>query len=161
MSHSIRSAMERGELTEEEAYFVLRFAGHIGYDKAIRRLQPSGPRFRRWFIHLMGWEPPALSQWDRGCPKWDLFHTIPTPQGEKRVLTSPCPVSLFGGRVVCFGWGTQLKLFGGYLVASRDYANGFPTKLYWSPDGTPQHPRARMFAKRRRAVYAKENSCPE
>jgi hypothetical protein len=37
MSHSIQSAMERRELTEEEAYFILRFAGALGYDRPIAR----------------------------------------------------------------------------------------------------------------------------
>ena len=43
--HSIAAAMARGELTEEEAYFVLRFAGHQGYDKAIRKLSPQS-----WYL---------------------------------------------------------------------------------------------------------------
>ncbi len=145
MSHDIKAAMERGELTEEEAFFVLRFAGNLGYDRAIRRMKNPLKVLRRWFVWIGGWETAELSQWDRGKKPWELFGSCGSLKGPKRYIKSPFSVSLFGRRITCFGWGIQVKTRRGYLCASSDYAGGLPTKLYWSPNGTPGHPEARMY----------------
>jgi hypothetical protein len=143
-SHTVQAAMERGELTEDEAYFVLRFAGRVGYDKAIKRLAGRPlHKLRKWLVWFGGWEHPELSQWDRGVPAWE-FRRRNEFSGKVRWL-DPFPLSLFGGRVTFFSWGFQVKVRRGWLVASGAYANSLPTKLYWSPNGTPQHERARFF----------------
>jgi hypothetical protein len=140
-SHRIRAAMRRGELDEEEAFFILRFAGRLGYSEAIRRLSPRGPlsRARRWLIRLSGWEWPELSQWDSGKPTWDIVND----RGE---INDPTPISILGGLATFFGtsangtseelhWG-HVRVGGGYLVWRwRSWA-------FWSPDATPSHPRA-------------------
>jgi len=138
---NIKQAMEREELTEEEAYFILRFAGHMGYEKAIRRLENPWKRLRRWFVWFGGWERPELSQWDRGAKAWDFFNTY----SGKRRLNSPTPMSMLGHRITFFGWGLQVKVGKGSFVVASNSANGRADRAYWSPDGTPQNPNAKTF----------------
>lgn len=128
--HTIKDAMDRGELDEEEAFFVLRFAGRHGYKEAMRRLdtRSRATRLRRWFVTFSGWERPHLMQWDSGAPAFEA-------KGD------PTPVSLFGRRFVFFGRFEEMRVAGGWLVFSRSKCDG-GTRLYWSPDGTPQHARA-------------------
>jgi hypothetical protein len=121
MSHTVADAMARRELTEEEAYFVLRFAGHYGYKNTMDRFHSPLKRLRKWFVWVGGWEEPELSQWDRGEPAWKLSR-------------DPMPFSLFGHRVTFYGWGWSAKVGKGWLVWSRS------SGLYWSPNGTPSHP---------------------
>lgn len=122
--HSIRAAMRRGELDEEEAYFLLRFAGRIGYTAAIRRLNPDPwwTRARQWVIKFLGAEPPHLSRWDSGMPKWDARHGV-------------MPVMLFGRRVTIQWFGVDV---GRLCIHWRQSVRG-PVRLrvYVSPDGTP------------------------
>lgn len=156
-SHTIEAAMRREELTEEESYFILRFAGRMGYDKAIKRLSNPFQVLRQWFVWFGGWESPALSQWDRHIPAWSFVGHI----GKKKYLKSPWPVSLFGHRITLHGkWG-QMKCFGGYLVASNS-VNTWANKLFWSPNGTPTHPRARLIfsSKKGRDYFREENERP-
>lgn len=122
-SHNVAAAMARGELDEEEAYYVLRFAGRFGYREAMRRLDPKGPlsRARRWLVWIGGWESPELCRWDRGWPAW-------------RTDADPTPVSLLGHLVTFYGWGAELRVAGGHLVYTRRDGH-----LYWSPDATPSH----------------------
>lgn len=136
-----KQAMERGELTEEEAYFLLRFAGHMGYEKAIKRLDNPWKSLRRWFVWFGGWERPELSQWDRGAKAWDFFNTYTG----KRKLNSPTPMSILGHRVTFHGWGVSVRICKGSFVMASDYAHGKPDRIYWSPDGTPQNPGVKMF----------------
>lgn len=120
------AAMARNELTEEEAYFLLRFAGHYGYERTIRRFDPWWRRLRTWVVWFGGWECPELLQWDEGRPAF-------------QVKGDPYPLSLFGHLVTFYGGWLQLRWFGGWVVVSwkeRIYA-------YWSPDGTPGHVRAK------------------
>jgi len=138
--HTIQAAMNRGELTEDEAYFILRFAGRLGYDRAIKRLQDPLKNFRRWFIWVGGWEHPELSQWDRGKPAWEAFY--------RGKLKSPTPVSLFNHRItIHYGdlphsrW-IDMQIAGGYLHVRLD-----GSKAYWSPNATPSHPEAIHFIK--------------
>lgn len=143
MNHSIESAMSLGELTEEEAYFVLRYAGRMGYDKAIKRLSPNPLKpLRRWFVWFGGWEKPELLQWDGGKPAWEFRYR----DGRWK---DPFPLSVLGYRLTIFGKWAQMKFGKGYLVASSGFAYKWPNSLYWSPDGTPQHPRARNIIGRR------------
>lgn len=142
--HTVEAAMTRGELTEDEAYFVLRFAGRVGYDRAIKRLAGRPlHRLRKWLVWFGGWENPELSQWDRGKPAWELRRTNEFT-GKSR-WADPFPLALFGHRIAFFGWGAQARVRRGYVTLSRGRAKGRLSKLYWSPDGTPQHPRARFF----------------
>lgn len=142
MSHTIAEAMKRGELDEEEAYFILRFAGHHGYREAIRRLTPEGRLWhaRRWLIWFGGWERPHLIQWDAGKPAFEM-------KGD------PTPVGLFGHRFTHYGWGWQLRTRTGFLVYSRARPNR-DAEFYWSPDGTPSHPGAVLFYGNERAFRA-------
>lgn len=150
MSHTIEAAMKRGELTEEEAFFILRFAGNMGYGKAIKRLTPSLMQpLRRWFIWIGGWERPELSQWDRGVKAWDIFGKD-CVTGKTKV-NGPTPLSLFGHRITFQCWGIRMKWGRGHLTWSSDYAYFKPTKLYWSPDGTPGHPNAKFFWRKKRS----------
>lgn len=131
--HTLDAVLRRGELTEEEIYFVLRLAGHLGYDKAIERLE--GPRaLRHWLIWTGGWEPGLLSQWDQGRPTWEIFRN-----GR---LQSPTPVSLFGHRITFHREWIDVRVAGGYLHIA-------PGKVYWSPNATPGHPEAIHFVGRR------------
>ena len=149
---TIDGAMARGELTENEAYFILRFAGHAGYDKAIKRLEGKPfRRLRKWFVWFGGWENPTLSQWDRGASAWQFRLTI---AGVKKKWMTPFPLSLFGGRITFFGRWAQMRWGKGYLVASSDYAYKWPTRLYWSPDGTPSNPKAKYYFGRDRRNFA-------
>ena len=152
MSHTVRAAMEYSELSEEEAYFLLRFAGRVGYERAIRRL--SGKplhQWRRWLIWIGGWENPELTRWDRGKRAWE-----PVREWLGRLeWASPYPISLFGHRITFFGSRASGNPFalGWFQVKSkflrgvitwypyREAGDARPT-LYWSPDGTPSHGRA-------------------
>lgn len=136
--HSVEAALARGELSEEEAFFVLRFAGRLGYERAMRRLYGPWHTWRKWLLWVGGWEHPALSQWDRGVPAWEVF----VRRNGRWRIADPTPFSLFGHRVTCYGWGWQVKCFKGYLVwvGRREAAKW---RLYWSPNGTPWHDRAR------------------
>jgi len=98
---NVQAAMARGELSEAEAYFVLRFAGRHGYNKAMARMDfsrlPLLRRARKWFVWFGGWEVPELSQWDSGRSAWEI-----RKGGRWR---DPFPLSLFGHRVTFFsGW---------------------------------------------------------
>jgi hypothetical protein len=145
----LAEAMEKSGLTEEEAYFVLRFAGRLGYERAIRRLSSPWKTLRQWVIWVGGWEHPELSQWDRGVPAWELTRV---DHKGRRCLVDPTPVSLFGYRITFFGWGVQARIrWGGrrlYLTLSRTYRHGPIDKLYLSPNGTLQHPQARFLWRR-------------
>lgn len=145
---NVEAALLKSGLTEEEASFILRFAGRLGYDRAIRRLSSPWKNLRQWFIWVGGWEWPELSQWDRGKPAWE-------PMREGRIV-SPTPVSLFGHRITFFGWGAQVKLrWRGrrwILCLSSTYRHSPLDKLYLSPDGTPGHPEARFLWRRKVTV---------
>lgn len=82
---------------------------------------------RKWVIWLGGWESPT-----RG---WHFD-------------TDPYPISVFGHLATFFGsWG-QVRWFGGYIVwflPWRRRMSSCDTVLFWSPNGTPQHARARML----------------
>ena len=134
--------MGLGELTEEEAYFVLRFAGRAGYSRAIGALTdvavPSG-RLRRLVrrrIWIGGWEHPELLQWDKGLPAFE-----PVRDGKVR---SPYPIKI--GPLTLYGWGANLDVPGGCLVASWGRRSGWPVEVYISPNGTPHHPNVRWIA---------------
>lgn len=122
-AHTVRDAMQRGELSEEEAYFVLRFAGRMGYKRAMNRLGSPLKTIRQWVIWIGGWEIPDLMQWDMGKPAWQIGR-------------DPTPVSLLGHRATFYGWGWQVKVASGWLVYAKPYG------LFWSPNGTPSDPRA-------------------
>jgi hypothetical protein len=142
--------MSRGELTDEEAFFVLRYAGRMGYRRAIKRLSPGYPwqQWREKVVWFGGWESSELTQWDRGAPAWRIRSRCEYT-GKVR-WHDPFPLRLFN-RLTFFGWGWQLRIRRGYLCFSKTYAyEAFPDKLFWSPDGTPQNPRARFFWRKRR-----------
>lgn len=149
LSHTIEAALRREELTEEEAYFVLRFAGRIGYGEAIKRLDGQGPlrRLRKWLFWIGGWETARLSQWDRGKKKWEIFGR--DHRTNRLKVNGLTPLSLFGHRITFFGWGVQVKWGRGYVTLSSDHADSGLTKLYWSPNGTPGHERARFYWRRK------------
>lgn len=139
--HTIEAALRRGELTDEEAYFVLRFAGQLGYRKAINRLSDPLKVARKWLVWVGGWEHPELGQWDRGQPAWEIF--------SRGRLNDPTPVSLLGHRITVnrcnrSGW-VDLRICDGYLHVRFD-----GSAAYWSPDATPAHPEAIHFVGRRR-----------
>jgi hypothetical protein len=138
--HTINDALAFTGLTEEEAYFLLMYAGWHGYGKAIDRLQPS--RFRRWrqkhLIHFMGWEPPYLMQWREGTGNWVFRHKRTNNRKD------PYPIAVLGVLVLFGGW-LQLKIGRQYLV--WNYRHRY---AYTSPDGTPGHKDARaIFGMRR------------
>ncbi len=140
--HTVAAALARGELSEDEAYFVLRFAGHVGYSQAITRLKgaPWWSRARRWLVWVGGWEQPELSQWDGGHKAWELRNAW---NGK---WANPTPVALFDHRVVVQGWGWQLRGRRGYWVYSH-HGSGrdVPPRFYWSPNGTTWHKQARIW----------------
>lgn len=145
-SHMAQTALNRGELTDEEAYYILRFAGRMGYDRAIRRLSPGYPwrNLRRWFVRT-GWETPELGQWDGNLPRW-RFVERDRYTGKLRWF-DPFPLTILN-RLTIFGRWWHLRCFGGYLVCSNEYAYKWPNKLYWSRNGTPWQ-NARVFWCRR------------
>src|SRR5688572_18137554 len=97
--HSIKAAMERGEMDEEEAFFVLRFAGHLGYSEAIRRLNPDPwwTRLRQWFVKSLGKESPHLLRWDQAQPAW---------RSDREWL----PLMLFGKRITIQWFGIDIEV---------------------------------------------------
>jgi hypothetical protein len=101
VSHTIKAAMARGELTEEEAFFVLRFAGHYGYETAIKRLEGRSllSRARKWLVWFGGWEVGELCQWDLGWPAWRFDRGV-------------TPISFFGHRLTFFRGWFDVKIFG-------------------------------------------------
>lgn len=125
--HTVAAAMARGELDEEEAYFVLRFAGHYGYSESIRRLGGLWKRLRHKVIWIGGWERPELLQWDEGLPAFE-----PRRRGR---WADPTPMTLFG-RITYYGWGIQVELKSTYLVVVFARRND-PGRAYLSTDGTP------------------------
>lgn len=136
-SHTIANAVKRGELTEDEAYFILRFAGRMGYDNAIKKLTPWHHRLRQWFLWIGGWECPELMQWDAGRAAFEPRR----PDGRWR---SPYPVTILNRVTLFGGWG-QVRVGRGFVTwVSRD------RMLYWSPDGTPSNPAARFLIGRAR-----------
>lgn len=137
-SHTLAAVMARGELTEEEAYFILRFAGRLGYAKAIRRLSNPWRTLRKWFVWIGGWEHSELGQWDRGLPAWEPFR-----RGE---LQDPTPISFFGHRITIQNRWLSVQIGRGYLnILFPNYVKTRYGHVYWSPNGTPQHPQARFF----------------
>jgi hypothetical protein len=97
MGHALKDALDRQELTEEEAYFILRFVGHLGYKEAIAHLDGGRlRRARRWLFWSGGWEHLRLAQWDRNKPAWEVFQRDSFTRRWK--LCSPTPWSLFGHR---------------------------------------------------------------
>ena len=124
--HTISEAMSLNELTEEEAYFILRVAGHMGYDRAMAKLSPTIRRIRRRVLWLGGWEIPELVQWDDDKPAWDFSR-------------APMPVSFLGLLTVYTGW-LQLKMRRAYLIVN--WQKGY---AYLSPNGTSGHERARVL----------------
>ncbi len=128
--HSIKAAMARGELSEDEAYFVLRIAGHHGYSESIKRLDGPLRRARRWLVWFGGWESPELCQWDLGWPAWRFRDS-----GGK--LNSPTPLSFCGHKVTFQNFSAHMQTRGGYLCVSWDRRQG--RKVYWSPDATPSN----------------------
>jgi hypothetical protein len=143
MSHSIKEAMERGELDEEEAFFVLRFAGHHGYREAMRRLNPDPwwTRLRQWFVKF-GYETPHLCRWDLGWPAW------------KR-LSGLTPLYLFG-KAFTFQWfGCVVEIAGKRLcVYWRDRRQGpISMRVFLSPDCT-EGSATRWFVGKPRGVFA-------
>jgi hypothetical protein len=142
--HTIAAAMRRKELTEEEAYFVLRFAGHMGYERAIRLLSARNPLrlFRRWLVYISGWETPELMQWDMGVPAWKLRLQV----GDNAILARPWPVAMFGHRFKIFSYGLSIHLPNKRILCITH----LPTwAIYTSPDGTPSHRRAHYYLGRR------------
>ncbi len=122
--HSVAGAMSRGELDEEEAFFVLRYAGHHGYKEAMRRLMPWSrfKRVRRWLVWFGGWEAPELSQWDRGAKAFEI-------------KGSPFPLSFFGGHVTLQRFGVDIDVpFRRTRLCIR-WRDGF--RVFVSPDCTP------------------------
>lgn len=120
--------MARGELDQEEAYFVLRFAGHLGYSEAIRRLTPWTPfkRARRWLVWFGGWERPELLQWDQGRRAFEI-------------KGSPLPLSFFGHRVTVQPFGLDVRPRPRRALAlcihwDRGFRN---VRAFLSPDCTP------------------------
>jgi hypothetical protein len=138
MNHSIESAMKRGELTEEEAYFVLRFAGHCGYKKAMQRLKakPLWKRALTWLLYVGGWAHPELSQWDRGAKAIEIFRR--DHKGKLRIQ-DPTPISFCGHRFTHFGNWFQIRIKRGVIVVvNHEFWRG-SLYAYWSNDGTPPH----------------------
>ena len=128
-THAVSAALARGELNDDEAYFVLRFAGHHGYREAIRRLNPDPwwRRARRWLVWFGGWEAPHLSQWDRGLPAF-------------KIKGSPTPLSLFGHRVTFQWFGFTVDLPGRLTRLCVYWRSGHSGPRIWrvflSPDST-------------------------
>ena len=106
--HTVAAAMARNELTEEEAYFVLRFAGRHGYTKAMARMEfarfPTLRRIRKWLVWFGGWETPELCQWDSGRARWEIVKN-----GRFR---DPFPLSLFGHRITFFSMWFEYRFAG-------------------------------------------------
>ena len=140
--HTIPAALEVTGLTEDEAYFILRFAGRVGYMKAIARLDGRPlHQLRKWFVWIGGWEHSALSQWDRGKPAWE-------PIGEKGQWRSPTPISFFGHTITIYGRSFDVRIFSNTLVIHKpDHLGGWG--VYFSPDSTPSHPQARFWIDQR------------
>ena len=59
-------------------------------------------------------------------------------------LTGDGPVCWFGGWFTHYGWGWNFRFFGGWVVHSH-LAGRWSPSLYWSPNGTPHHPRTRRL----------------
>lgn len=141
-SHTLAAVMARGELTEEEAYFILRFAGKLGYTKAIHRLSNPWRTLRKWFVWIGGWENGELGQWDQGKPAWEPFR--------RGKLQNPTPISFFGHRITIQSRWLRVQIGRGYLnILFPNYVKTRYGRIYWSPNGTPQHPQARFFLGRR------------
>jgi hypothetical protein len=139
--HTIPAALEITGLSEEEAYFILRFAGKLGYDKAIKRLDGNILyRFRRWLIWVGGWEKSKLQQWDAGKPAWKSRY-----EGKWK---DPTPLSLFGHRITFMGRWLEFKVFASdFVIHWPDHLGGWG--IYLSPNGTPHHPNAIHFIDQR------------
>lgn len=161
-SHDPYTAVERSPLSPEEIYFIIRFAERMDYSKAIKRLTPGYPFsvWREWLVWIGGWERAELSQWDRGLPAWDVWRDRvdwlpdePIWKAYIRRLTAfndPFPLSILGHFVTFYGWGVtvsfeRLQQGWGHLTLSEARRGDGFSKLYWSPNGTPQHERARIF----------------
>jgi hypothetical protein len=163
-SHDPYLAVDRSPMDKDELYFVIRFAERLPYHTAITRLTPGYPwsTIRRWFIWIGGWESTELGQWDRGRAPWHIWRDRcdwkPEPKWKAylRRLTafsSPTPISLLGHTVTFYGWGLSVRLNHlrenwGTLNLTCPYAGALPHKLYWSPNGTPSHEKARMLWQR-------------
>jgi hypothetical protein len=137
MSHRIQDAMNRRELDEEEAFFVLRYAGHLGYSEAIKRLRPWSPlkRMRRWLVWFGGWESPELCQWDLGKPAF-------------RINGSPTPLSFFGHRVTVHRFGVDIDLPRRRTRLCVHWERGAGVYVYISPDCTPSSATHWLFGRK-------------
>lgn len=85
-------------------------------------------RIRQWFVWFGGWERADNKSWEFG------FKTNVAGR-EKFHFMAPFPLSLFGHRIVFYGWGCDIQLPTGHLVWSR---YGHSLQVYISKDGTPQ-----------------------
>ncbi len=127
-------------LTDDEVYFILRYADRLGYDKAIERLSPDPVwvKVRHWFIRIDGWESSHLAQWDKGAPAFEWRDS------ETNEILSPTPINCFGGFLTINDPGIEIALENirprwGFLCLTRTYGNKPLDKLYWSPNGTPNY----------------------
>jgi hypothetical protein len=94
-------------------------------------------RVRQWVIWIGGWEKANGKGWQ-----------FLIDYGNKKSLMSPTPISLFGHRITCYGWGWQIRIRRGcYLVSSK-------SGVYVSSDGAPpdvgNYPKTGFFIVRRR-----------
>lgn len=142
---TVEGVMGSCGLTDEEAWFVLKLAGHHGYDEAARRLSPRGRlrRMRQAVLWVGGWEWPDLCRAEFGKPAWE-------PWRDGRWV-DPTPVTLLR-RLTFFGkgssgWWGQLRAAGTILV----FGTAPSFWAYVSPNGTPGHPGARDLVGNRAA----------
>jgi hypothetical protein len=138
--HTIASAMQRGELDEEEAFFVLRFAGRHGYGEAMRRLNPDSLLMRafRWVVWFGGWERPHLMRWREGGPRFQFRN--------QHGWRSPNPVSILGHTATCYGWGLTIRP--PWVRNTLTFHWRRQRYAYLSPDGTPSSATLWLFGKR-------------
>ena len=67
----------------------------------------------------------------------------------RRPLTKYGPVCCFGTTLTWYGWGFDIQWRGGWIVYTSNAWKWGGWRMYWSPDGTPNHKRARPIWIRR------------
>lgn len=79
-----------------------------------------------WLFRSLGWDITRSNTDGQGNP-----YKLRTRLRWSRLT----PMTFFGGRVVAYCWGWNIRTRRGHWVVSR--SGGGPTRIYRSPNGTP------------------------
>jgi len=134
MDQNLEKLMTESGFDTDELSFIIKYASHLGYSEAIRRLDPR-PWWYKQFKRLI-W----VGGWENSVPKyidtknlWSMKRSL----GRKNELSDPFPIALFGHFITFMRWCNftiylkNINSKWGYIRLSCDTAYSLPNRLYW------------------------------